>query len=102
VGATTSDRLYNQKDNKIMWKKLKLWLFPTEVEGFNYNAVDRDGDGKIQEGTPFERKVTTVKKTTKKAAAKKPAEKKTTDKKAPAKKTPAKKTVKKSTPKKTK
>ena len=78
-----------------MWKKLKLWLFPTEVEGFNYNAVDRDGDGKIQEGTPFERKVTVVKK----ASAKKPAAKK----KAPAKKTaPVKKTVKKSTPKKKK
>ena len=78
-----------------MWKKLKLWLFPTEVEGFNYNAVDRDGDGKVQEGTPFERKVTVVKK----ASAKKPAAKK----KAPAKKTaPVKKTVKKSTPKKKK
>ena len=74
-----------------MWKKLKLWLFPTEVEGYNYNAIDRDGDGKVQEGTPFERKVeTTVKKTVKKAPVKK----------APAKKSPAKKTVKKSTPKK--
>jgi hypothetical protein len=77
-----------------MWKKLKLWLFPTEVEGFNYNAIDRDNDGLIQEGTPFERKVTVVKK----ATAKKPAAKK----KAPAKKSPAKKTVKKSTPKKKK
>jgi topoisomerase IA-like protein len=76
-----------------MWKKLKLWLFPTEVEGFNYNAIDRDNDGLVQEGTPFERKVTVVKKT-----AKKPA----TKKKAPAKKSPAKKTVKKSTPKKKK
>ena len=80
-----------------MWKKLKLWLFPTEVEGFNYNAVDRDGDGKIQEGTPFERKVTVVKKTTKKAAAPK---KKTPVKKSPVKKTAPKKTVKKSTKKK--
>ena len=76
-----------------MWKKLKLWLFPTEVEGFNYNAVDRDGDGLVQEGTPFERKVTVVKKAAKKSPAKK---------KAPAKKSPAKKTVKKSTPKKKK
>jgi hypothetical protein len=80
-----------------MWKKLKLWLFPTEVEGFDYNAVDRDGDGKIQEGTPFERKVTVVKKTTKKAAAPK---KKTPVKKSPVKKTAPKKTVKKSTKKK--
>jgi topoisomerase IA-like protein len=76
-----------------MWKKLKLWLFPTEVEGFNYNAIDRDNDGLVQEGTPFERKVTVVKKTAKKPAAKK---------KTPAKKSPAKKTVKKSTPKKKK
>lgn len=79
-----------------MWKKLKLWLFPTEVEGFNYNAVDRDGDGLVQEGTPFERKVTVVKKTTKKAAPKK----KTPVKKSPAKKTAPKKTVKKSNKKK--
>ena len=78
-----------------MWKKLKLWLFPTEVEGFKFDSIDRDGDGKIQEGTPFERKVTVMKKA---------AEKKSTPakKKAPVKKstTPAKKTVKKSTPKK--
>ena len=79
-----------------MWNKLKLWLFPTEVEGFKFDAVDRDGDGKIQEGTPFERKVTVVKKTTKKAAPKK----KTPVKKSPAKKTAPKKTVKKSTKKK--
>lgn len=79
-----------------MWKKLKLWLFPTEVEGFNYNAIDRDGDGKVQEGTPFERKVTVVKKTAKKPAAKK----KTPAKKSPAKKTAPKKTVKKTTKKK--
>lgn len=79
-----------------MWKKFKLWLFPTSVEGFNYNSVDRDGDGLVQEGTPFERKVTVVKKTTKKAAPKK----KTPAKKSPAKKTAPKKTVKKSTKKK--
>ena len=76
-----------------MWKKLKLWLFPTEVEGFNFDAVDRDNDGLIQEGTPFERKVTVVKKTTKKKAAPK--------KKAPVKKTPVKKTAPKKTVKKT-
>lgn len=74
-----------------MLKKIKLWLFPTEVEGFKFDAVDRDNDGLIQEGTPFERRVTVVKKTAKKSPAKK---------KAPAKKSPAKKTVKKSTPKK--
>jgi hypothetical protein len=78
-----------------MWKKLKLWLFPTEVEGFKFDAVDRDNDGLIQEGTPFERKVTVV------AAKKKPAAKKKTPvKKSPAKKTAPKKTVKKTTKKK--
>jgi len=78
-----------------MLEKLKLWLFPAEVKGFNYNAEDKDGDGLVQEGTRFERKVTVVKKTAKKPAAKK---------KAPVKKTaPAKKTapVKKTAPKKT-
>lgn len=75
-----------------MFNKLKKWLFPLEVDGYDYNAVDRDGDGKVQEGTPFERKVVVVKKSAKKAPAKK--------KKAPAKKSPAKKTVKKSKPKK--
>lgn len=87
-----------------MLKKLKLWLFPTEVEGFKFDAIDRDGDGKIQEGTPFERKVTVMKKApAKKAAAKKTPVKKTPVKKAPVKKTaPTKKTVKKSTPKKKK
>lgn len=79
-----------------MWNKLKKWLFPTQEE-FKYNALDRDGDGLIQEGTPFERKVTVVKKTTKKAAAPK---KKTPAKKSPVKKTAPKKTVKKSTKKK--
>lgn len=74
-----------------MLKRIKLWLFPTEVEGFKFDAVDRDNDGLIQEGTSFERRVTVVKKTAKKSPAKK---------KAPAKKSPAKKTVKKSTPKK--
>lgn len=81
-----------------MLKKLKLWLFPAEVKGFNYNAVDKDGDGLVQEGTQFERKVTVVKKTTKKAAAPK---KKVVKKTAPAKKTaPVKKTAPKKTTKK--
>ena len=82
-----------------MWNKIKNWLFPTQEE-FNKNAVDRDGDGLVQEGSPFERKVTVVKKTTKKAAAKKPAEKKAPAKKSPAKKTAPKKTTKKTTKKK--
>jgi hypothetical protein len=79
-----------------MWNKLKQFLFPTEVEGFKFDAVDRDGDGKIQEGTPFERKVATMKTEKKAPAAKKSPAKKTTT----AKKTAVKKTVKKSTPKK--
>jgi len=80
-----------------MLKKLKLWLFPAEVKGFNYNAEDKDGDGLVQEGTRFERKVTVVKKTAKKPAAKKKVVKKT----APAKKTaPVKKTAPKKTTKK--
>ncbi len=81
-----------------MWKKLKLWLFPTEVEGFKFDAIDRDGDGKIQEGSPFERKVTVVKKATKKAAA--PKKKSPVKKTTPVKKTAPKKTTKKSTKKK--
>lgn len=80
-----------------MLNKLKLWLFPTEVKGFKFDAIDRDGDGLIQEGTPFERKVTVVKKTAKKPAAKKKAPVKKT---APSKKTAPKKTTKKSTKKK--
>jgi hypothetical protein len=83
-----------------MLNKLKQWLFPTEVDGFKFDATDRDGDGLIQEGSPFERKVTVVKKTTKKAAAKKPVEKKAPAKKTPAKKSPAKKTAPKKTTKK--
>jgi hypothetical protein len=80
-----------------MLKKLKLWLFPAEVKGFNYNAVDKDGDGLVQEGTQFERKVTVVKKTAKKPAAKKkaPVKKSPVKKTAPAKKTAPKKTTKK-------
>lgn len=77
-----------------MLKKLIQWLFPTEVDGFNYNAADRDGDGIVQEGTPFERK---LEKEMKKVTVKKAAPKK----KAPAKKSPAKKTAPKKTTKKT-
>jgi hypothetical protein len=81
-----------------MFNKLKLWLFPTSVEGFKFDALDRDGDGLIQEGTSFERKVTVVKKPAKKAAApKKKVVKKAepAKKKAPVKKTAPKKTTKK-------
>ncbi len=81
-----------------MFKKIKSWLFPTSYDGFKYDVVDRDGDGKIQEGTPFERKAT-VKKTAKKAPAKKVAKKAPVKKKAVAKKVakkaPVKKTAKK-------
>jgi hypothetical protein len=80
-------------------KKLKLkdiwnWLQgngPTLV----VNARDGDGDGIIQEGTPFERPAK------KKAPAKKPVAKKpvATAKKTPAK-APAKAPAKKATPKK--
>ena len=86
-----------------MLKKIKSWLFPTSYDGFKYDASDRDGDGKIQEGTPFERKVTVVKKAAKKpvkkVAKKAPAKKKPVAKKvakkAPAKKAPVKKAKKK-------
>ena len=81
-----------------MFNKLKLWLFPALVKGFDINAVDKDGDGLVQEGTQFERKVTVVKKTAKKAAAPK---KKVVKKTEPAKKTaPVKKTAPKKTTKK--
>ena len=29
------------------------------MDGYNENAKDRDGDGLVQEGTPFERPVST-------------------------------------------
>lgn len=79
-----------------MLKKLRLWLFPTSVEGFKFDSIDKDGDGLIQEGTPFERKV----KVTMATESKKAPAKKDPVKKAPAKKTAEKKAVKKSTPKK--
>lgn len=66
-----------------MIKKIKDFLFP--ALGYKSDAVDRDNDGIVQEGTKFERHIlqssTTVKKAVKKAPAKKVA------KKAPAKKT---------------
>lgn len=79
-----------------MLDKLKKWLFPT-AEEFKQNAVDKDKDGLVQEGTPFERKITIVKKPVKKAVAPK---KKPVAKKSPAKKTVAKKTTPKKTTKK--
>jgi hypothetical protein len=75
-----------------MFNKLKVFLFPASVKGYSYNPIDRDGDGIVQEGTPFERKinssvVVTKKKTTaKKVARKAPVKKKAVAKKAPAKK----------------
>jgi hypothetical protein len=85
MGATNGDRLHNKKDRqKIMFDKLKKWLFPEE---FKYTTLVLEEP---------ERKVTVVKKTTKKAAPKKKAP----AKKSPAKKTAPKKTVKKSTKKK--
>lgn len=79
-----------------MLKKIKSWLFPTSYDGFKYDSIDKDGDGVIQEGTKFERKVDVVKKTAKKAPVKKAAvKKKPVAKKAPAKKAPVKKAAKK-------
>jgi hypothetical protein len=37
-----------------------------DLEGYNENASDRDGDGLVQEGTKFERPVSTTSKKTKK------------------------------------
>lgn len=82
-----------------MLKKLKIFLFPTLVKGFDMNAIDRDNDGILQEGTEFERRVTVVKPTAKKKATapKKKVVKKAAPakKKAPVKKTAPKKTTKK-------
>ena len=87
-----------------MFNRLKVFLFPASVKGFSYNPVDRDGDGIVQEGTPFERKiesnvvVTKKKAVTKKSAKKAPAKKavaKKVAKKAPAKKKPTTKKVSK-------
>jgi hypothetical protein len=83
--ATTSDRLHNKKDRqKIMFDKLKKWLFPEELK---YTALVLEEPA---------RKVEVVKK----AAAKSAPKKKAPAKKSPVKKTAPKKTVKKSTKKK--
>jgi hypothetical protein len=74
-----------------MFKKIKSWLLPLS-DGLKYDAVDRDGDGRIQEGTRHERRVVVVKKATAKKA---PAKKKAPVKKKPATKKPVKKTTKK-------
>ena len=76
-----------------MFKKIVNFLFPTK--GFNSKAVDSDGDGLVQEGTPFERKITVAKKTAKKAVVKKAVVKKATPVKKAAKKAPVKKAAKK-------
>jgi hypothetical protein len=81
-----------------MFKTIINYLFPTlnKTVKFDYNAIDRDGDGIVQEGTKFERKVVVkkapVKKAAKKATVKKAAVKKTA-KKAPVKKASVKKTA---------
>jgi hypothetical protein len=82
-----------------MFNKLKVFLFPASVKGYSYNPVDKDGDGIVQEGTLFERKIQSnvvvtkkkavTKKAVKKAPAKKKAVAKKVAKKAPAKKKPA-------------
>jgi hypothetical protein len=81
-----------------MFKTIINYLFPTlnKTVKFDYSAADRDGDGIVQEGTKFERKLVVkkapVKKAAKKATVKKAAVKKTA-KKAPVKKAPVKKTA---------
>jgi hypothetical protein len=85
-----------------MFKKLRLWLFPTTVDGFKFDAVDNDRDGIVQEGTPFERKlVSSMAKAKKKTPAKKTPAKKAAKKKAPVKKITAKKPATKKPVKKT-
>ncbi len=78
-----------------MFKTIINYLFPTlKTIKFDYNAIDRDGDGIVQEGTQFERKVVVKKAPVKKAAKKAPVKKaavKKTAKKSPAKKATAKK-----------
>ena len=84
-----------------MLNRLKRFLFPT-TQGFQYNPVDLDGDGIVQEGTPFERKIEVVAKPKKATVKKKAVAKKAPVKKAVAKKTAAKKPVKKTAKKVTK
>jgi hypothetical protein len=82
-----------------MFKKIAMFLFPAAYVGLKIDAVDRDGDGLVQEGTPFERKITVTKKAVKKATVKKTVSKKAVVKRSPskkaAKKAPVKKAVKK-------
>ena len=83
-----------------MFKKIAMFLFPAAYVGLKIDAVDRDGDGLVQEGTPFERKITVTKKAVKKAPAKKAVVKKAVVKKAApvkkaAKKAPVQKAAKK-------
>lgn len=65
------------EDKKI---KDKIKLEKKKAEGFKPNAIDRDGDGIVQEGTKWERpapaKKTAAKKPVKKTVAKKTVAKK--------------------------
>lgn len=62
--------------SKLKLFLIKIGLIPAP-EGFKYNPVDADKDGKVQENTSFERNVKVVeKKPVKKAAAKKAPAKK--------------------------
>jgi hypothetical protein len=54
----------------------RLGLFLGVTQGYKANAVDRDGDGIVQEGTPSERPVAKKKAPAKKAPAKKATTKK--------------------------
>lgn len=66
--------------NKVKLFLIKVGLIPAP-EGFKYTPLDTDKDGKVQEGTSFERNVKVVeKKPIKKAAAKKATAKKATKK----------------------
>lgn len=51
----------------------RLGVFLGVSEGYKANAIDRDGDGVVQEGTKSERPVAKKKAPAKKPAAKKPA-----------------------------
>jgi histone H1/5 len=82
---------------KNTYKRFMAWLLMAQADAYNPTATDKDNDGLVQEGTPFERKVAPVKKA---AAKKKAPAKKAVAKKAPAKKAPVKKTAKKTAPKK--
>lgn len=55
--------------NKLKYLGIKLGLIAMP-EGYKKKPIDRDGDGKVQEGTKFERKAPAKKKPVKKTAAK--------------------------------